>query len=140
VASAAAAPLRFLMPLYRPRGGARPGAGRPPKSVIFESQVRKAEKRIADRLPHIVDKLLELCDGVLIQQEDEKTGELHVYTRGPDRAAAAYLLDRIMGRPTERVDLEADVSVAGDSVDQLSDDQRAAIRATIMGLGPGSPD
>lgn len=40
-------------------GGARPRAGRKPKAERFESQISQAEQRAADRLPQLVDKLLE---------------------------------------------------------------------------------
>lgn len=85
-------------------GGARPGAGRPPKHVINESPIRAAEKKISDRLPWLVDKLMELAEGI---HEEKMIGEnvAIVYKRPPDRQAAEYLIDRIMGKPTQPVDV-----------------------------------
>lgn len=86
------------------RGGKRPGSGRPPKRVVNESPIRAAEKKIADRLPWLVDKLLELAEGI----HEEKTigdGAVLVYKRPPDRQAAEYLMDRIMGKPTQPISL-----------------------------------
>lgn len=85
-------------------GGTRPGAGRKRKSDKFAGQIARAEKRIADRLPEIVDTLLELAAGVEVQSVDEETGGTKVYSKPPDRQAAEYLLNRIMGKPTERVE------------------------------------
>ncbi len=41
-------------------GGARPGAGRKRKAEKFETQIQRAEKKIADKLPMLVDKALEI--------------------------------------------------------------------------------
>lgn len=81
-------------------GGARPGAGRKPKEEKFKIPIARAEKKIADRLPWLVDKALELADGVYV----EKIGinGPMVYQQAPDYKAIAYLIDRIMGKPTER--------------------------------------
>lgn len=98
-----------------PKGGARPGAGRKPKIEKFATQINKAEKRIADRLPLLIDKLFELAEGVLVEDMDWITMKRSVYQKPPDRQAAEYLINRVMGKPTERqeVDLTADVAVKG---------------------------
>lgn len=86
------------------RGGARPGAGRKPKAIKFETQIQKAENKIADRLPWIVDKLLELAEGVAVEKVTP-LGIPIVYQQPPDLGALKYLADRIMGKPTERSDV-----------------------------------
>lgn len=83
-----------------PNGGQRPGAGRPRKAEKFARPIAGAEKRIADRLPWLIDKDFELAEGVLIRQET-KDGP-RIYSQPPDRQAIEYLLNRIMGKPTER--------------------------------------
>lgn len=86
------------------RGGKRIGAGRPPKRVVYESPIRVAERQIADRLPWIVGKLMELVEGI----HEEKTigdGAVMVYKRPPDRQAAEYLVDRIMGKAAQPIDV-----------------------------------
>ena len=98
------------------RGGARPGAGRKPKAETYARPIRAAEDRIADRLPVLVDRLLDLASGVTVQ-EVGSDGEARVYTRPPDRQAAEYLLNRIMGKPTDRS--EQDVSLRGGVVIEL---------------------
>lgn len=87
------------------KGGARPGAGRKPKAEKFKQPIAKAEKRIADRLPSLIDKMLDLADGVLVEETD-LNGEKTVYQRPPDRVALIYLIDRIMGKPTEQIQQE----------------------------------
>jgi len=121
-----------------PRGGPRPGAGRPRKATLYQSAIREAEQKVADRLPHIVDKLLELVDGVYVVQHT-KDGEERIYVQPPDRQAAIHLLDRIMGRPTEHVELDADIDVGGDATEQLTPEQRAAVRAALLGNRAGAP-
>lgn len=46
-----------------PRGGYRPGAGRKPTREKFKRPIADAEKRIADRLPELVDNLMHAADG-----------------------------------------------------------------------------
>lgn len=86
-------------------GGRRPGAGRKPKAEKYQTAIAKAEKRIADRLPELIDNLFALADGVTVQ-EMLPDGSTNVYTRPPDFKANAYLIDRIMGKPTERREIE----------------------------------
>jgi hypothetical protein len=81
-------------------GGARPGAGRKPKDEKFKQPIAKAEKRIADRLPWLVDKMMELAEGVAVEKPG-LAGPV-VYQLPPDYKAIAYLIDRVMGKPTER--------------------------------------
>lgn len=85
-------------------GGARPGAGRKPKADLFATPIRQAEKKIADRLPVLVDKLIELSEGVLVQST-RLDGSPYVYKQPPDRQAATYLVDRIMGKPAQSLDV-----------------------------------
>lgn len=81
-------------------GGTRPGAGRPRKRDLYQAHIRAAEHKILDRLPEIVDWMLTLAEGVRVQDTD-LTGQLVVYQRPPDRASCEYLMDRIMGKPTQ---------------------------------------
>lgn len=72
--------------------------------MVIETPIRAAEKRIADRLPWLVDKLMELVEGI----HEEKTigdGAVIVYKRAPDRQAAEYLIDRVMGKAAQPVDV-----------------------------------
>ena len=87
-------------------GGARPGAGRKPKDEKFKQPIARAEKQIADRLPWLIDRMMELAEGVRVEKYG-LTG-LVVYQQAPDYKAIAYLVDRIMGKPTERREITGD--------------------------------
>lgn len=121
-------------------GGARSNAGRKRKIEKYQSAIEKAELRIAQKLPDILENLEILADGgqqvvtekyqpaglvTLTKQDDEGNAyqvpafpdldpleqvlvERTVVTAGRDRASNQYLADRVMGRPTQRqeIDLE----------------------------------
>lgn len=91
-------------------GGARPGAGRPKKRDANAGAVVKAEKKIRDRLPEVIDALFDLALGITVQEVDGE-GHVNVYQKAPDSKAAIYLTDRIMGKPTERTENETDATV-----------------------------
>lgn len=78
--------------------------GRPRKADAYAGAIARAEKKIADKLPWLVDQMLELATGVLVEELD-KDGTPRVYQRPPDRQAIEYLANRIMGKPTERNDV-----------------------------------
>ena len=87
------------------KGGARPGAGRPKSREVHESAVRKAEKKIRDRLPQLIDNLLTLADGVTVEDVTVE-GETVVYRKPPCRQTNEYLVNRILGKPTEKVETD----------------------------------
>lgn len=89
------------------KGGARPGAGRKPKGikrVIHASPIQAAEAKISQKLPWLVDKLLELAKGVEVEKRDRR-GLCQVYSEPPDREAIKYLMDRVMGKPVQPISL-----------------------------------
>lgn len=95
-------------------GGARGGAGRKPGELksLLDTPIREAEKRIVDRLPHLLANLFVLADGVMVEGDiPGEDGEPSVYRKPPDRQANEYLINRVMGKPTEKT--EADVQVSG---------------------------
>jgi len=114
-------------------GGARPGAGRPKKTVKFERPINRAEKQVCDHLPVLVDTMLAQAKGVLLIDDDEQIRALcdtikrhlgdnddaralcerigEIYTVRPDTKAGQYLIDRIMGKPTERKEIDGNVNV-----------------------------
>jgi hypothetical protein len=99
-------------------GGARPGAGRKRKTQKFETQIQKAESMIADRLPWLVDKAMELADGVAVEKYNSM-GVPQVYQLPPDMTAIKYLVDRIMGKPTERRELALEKPLEEMTEDEL---------------------
>lgn len=104
-------------------GGARPGAGRKPKAEQFKRPIAQAEKRIADRLPLLINNLFLLADGVLVQEE-LIPGQPIVYKRPPDRQANEYLINRIMGKPTDR----KEHTFPDKPIEEMTDDELKAIR------------
>lgn len=83
-------------------GGDRPGSGRPRKSTLYGGQITEAERRIADRLPSIIDRAFDLADGVLVEEDDpDAPNGKRVYRRIPDIKSITYLIDRIMGKPAQ---------------------------------------
>ena len=93
------------------KGGARPGAGRKPKGikrVTYSSPIKVAEAKIASKLPWLVDKLIELVEGVEIERVDRQ-GQRRIYSQPPDRQAAEYLIDRILGKAVQPIDVHQQV-------------------------------
>lgn len=93
------------------RGGPRPGSGRPRKTEVHEAPIAAAERRIGDHLPEVIDSLLELALGVTVEEPDGNGG-VRVYRRPPNYRACSYLIDRVMGKPTDKREVTGAVAVA----------------------------
>jgi hypothetical protein len=116
-----------------PNGGARPRAGRKPKKTKYELTATEAENKIVDHLPAILDNLIYLANGGYERVEEEwqpaglvtiGSGEewqkaypdkdpdelvlvkRKVSVADKDRAANIYLVDRILGKPTQKQDID----------------------------------
>ena len=103
--------------------------GRPKKADKFAAPISRAERQIADKLPQLIENMLLLANGgyEVVSEEWAPAGSLYVGTgravekmypgkpddeivlvkrtvsiASKDRAANQYLIDRIMGKPTER--------------------------------------
>lgn len=92
-------------------GGARPGAGRKPAAERHATPVLDAERRIAEHLPEVIDSLMELAMGVTVEEPDGNGG-VRVYKKQPHYRACQYLIDRVMGRPTDKREVTGAVAVA----------------------------
>ena len=105
-------------------GGIREGAGRKPraKKALAEAAEKNAQGIIQPWLQDLLAKLKELADGVLISGKDAK-----FYRVPPDRGAIEYLLNRLIGKPTERVESE----VSMERVEVLFEFQAQAEREVI---------
>jgi hypothetical protein len=80
------------------------GPGRPANADKFAGAIAKADTRIAKNLVRYIENMEAIADGIF-QEEQTEDGPRIVYQRPPDRAANEYLINRIMGKPTERKEL-----------------------------------
>jgi hypothetical protein len=113
------------------------GPGRPRNADKNAGAVSKAEARIRDRLPELIDNMLHLAMGGYERVEEQwapagtlYAGGMHPFRLYPDkpadelvlvkrtvtiadrdRQANVYLIDRIMGKPTERTELSGELSI-----------------------------
>lgn len=76
-------------------------AGRPRTADQYAGAIAKANARIAKNLSKYIENMEALADGVFVEEIDLGTMKTKVYQRPPDRQANEYLLNRIMGKPTE---------------------------------------
>lgn len=141
-------------------GGKRAGAGRPRKAERYAPAIAAAEDAIADQLPKLLKNMVKLANGGFYEDEieyqpaglvttgagefercvypDKPVDELVVVKKrrrraAPDRKANEYLIDRILGRPTQAVELSGEDG--GPIAIRLSDDERAARVAALLDRG-----
>jgi hypothetical protein len=100
------------------------GPGRPRNADKHAGAIAEAVQWIADKLPDLLEKQWELAMGVEVKEVDKKSGKERIYTTIPDRAAGQYLLDRVMGKPTERQELSGPdgdpIELSGPVLDQAA--------------------
>jgi hypothetical protein len=74
------------------KGGRRPGAGRKParRDPVTQSPIRSAELTLASNLPKLVDVAVTLA-------------------LGGDKMLLVYCIDRVLGKPTQPIDIIARV-------------------------------
>lgn len=78
--------------------------------VLLDEAAAAGEYQIIEHLPGLLSNMLTLANGVWVL-ETTSDGEETVYRRPPDRGANEYLINRVMGKPTEKT--ESDVKVSG---------------------------
>jgi hypothetical protein len=118
--------------------------GRPRKVDKYGGHIARAEDLIADRLPDLVENLFRLAEGVEVQKAD-RTGKPYVYSQPPDREANVYLINRILGKPKERIEhsgddggpLQAEV-ISGASTHELN--ALSTLLARLVERGAGEPE
>jgi hypothetical protein len=118
-------------------GGARPGSGRKRKAIKYAGAVATAEKTIVDHLPRLLEAHLKLALGqVLVDDLNPVTLEHQVYALPPSERALEYLTNRIMGKPVERHEIEAEVTGNVTVVAELDEETRARVRAALLAPAP----
>jgi len=112
------------------------GPGRPRKAEKYAGAVAAAEQRIVDRLPELIDNLFTLAGGVVVEDTNPIDGSMSVYQKPPDRKANEYLIDRILGRPTQAIEAEIDADGSLHILVTYADPDRADPAETPSGPAP----
>jgi Family of unknown function (DUF5681) len=84
--------------------------GRPRRADRYADQIAALDNMIADALPGLLANLMTLANGVMVKETDDD-GVVDIYAKPPDRKANEYLINRIAGTPTQRI--EADIDSGG---------------------------
>lgn len=85
-------------------GGPRPNAGRKTKAERHGTAIDQAEDKVCDHLPALVNHMLQLAYGIKLAKKTPQGGEI-IYKTPPNFKALAYLIDRILGKATERQEI-----------------------------------
>lgn len=90
------------------KGHSKPGPGRKTRAERhdYTPAVIEAERSIHDKLPVLIENMFILACGVTVKETDSKTGKERVYTKPPDYRANEYLINRVMGKPKESVEVD----------------------------------
>jgi len=75
--------------------------------VTRQEANEKAELYIVKNLPKLVSRLMELAMGVTMAKRG-KDGNVNIYVEAPDRQAAEYLVERVMGKVPQRHEVTGD--------------------------------
>jgi hypothetical protein len=90
----------------------------------FRAQIEDAHDQIVSNLPLLVETALDIATGVLVEETD-RDGETRTYRKEPNPAMLEYLMNRVMGKPTEHLIVSKTVSVE----DLILDAARQALEA-----------
>lgn len=88
--------------------------------------VAAAEQRLRDRLPELLDALVDAALGAFLLVETE-AGAKRVYRRPPDTKAAIYLVERVLGKPVS-IREDGTAAVSGAAVSDHGDQLRSLPR------------
>ncbi len=112
-------------------GGQRPGAGRPTKTAtkLRAEIIAEADKAICDNLPKLIANMIYLANGGYERVEEKHTDdeglgilsltERKITIAEPDRGANQYLIDRILGKPKQAIEIN-DVTTVVDAVAEMN--------------------
>jgi len=106
-------------PTKSTRGGARPGSGRPRKTalqkLISNVLIEDLEKLAREDL---MPAITELVRGVQIAQRDQKGNE-RIYQQAPNSQMCIYVMDRILGKVTEKHELSGELTLSLKSLAEI---------------------
>jgi len=89
-----------------PRGGRRPGSGRPSnaqreeKAQLQARQTAKFNEACLYDLPEFYETAKQLALGLWVEELDEAGARLRVYQKPPDKQVLLNLMEHAKGRPT----------------------------------------
>lgn len=122
-------------------GGARPGAGRKPggqnqstkeQLVKIEDARNYLDQAIREQLPEILQGQIELAKGIYVGSGsvaiDEETGEIisgAVYRKPPDVKAAKFLVDQLVGKAKQSVEVNGTLRTLVDVINDLENEETA---------------
>lgn len=114
-----------------PRGGARPGSGRPRGTMDPDTKIRMALKsRWLSRINKIADQIFDAHEAVALghyREVESPDGRVRIYKKSPDGDALRWMQEHIWGLAPMKLDLEAHVDV----VHSLSIEAQAQIKQAI---------
>lgn len=103
-----------------------------------EKIAKKVEKRIGEQFETLVDNAMQLAQGITVAEVQEDGG-VKAWTEKPNLNAIIYLLDRLMGKPTQRQEIKDDksgITVIEKMIKQLANGEIHA-KQTITTIRPG---
>lgn len=90
-----------ILPQKRKRGGVQPGAGRPKKDTAIARAREQVIKTIYKNKEDLLKAQIDAAKGLSYVHDDGK----HIYVKKPDTAAGEYLLNQLIGKPKESVEV-----------------------------------
>lgn len=76
----------------------------PPSEFNKAELERRIQLKVGDKIDYLCEKLFELADGVWIFSKSPDGTIIKTYKREPDSKAIQYLIDRVVGKPTQQVE------------------------------------
>lgn len=89
-----------------PRGGRRPGSGRPSnaqreeKAQLQAKQTARFNEACLRDLPEFYETAKQLAMGIWVEEVDEQNATRRVYQKPPDKQVLLNLMEHAKGRPT----------------------------------------
>ena len=125
-------------------GGARPNSGRKRKSEIYAVEIESAERRIARKLDDYIANLEKLAKGGIPTKRviNPVSGKPVVVEKSlPCRASNEYLINRVMSKPAQEVDVTSNGETIGSGLfTGFSDDELERLHQEADRGGTPSPE
>ena len=104
------------------KGGKREGAGRKrggknPNTIAQDKADAYYRQAVRKEFSSLLKSQLELSKGVYVTKSvtiGDTVVDVKVYKEKPDRGTIEYLINRVLGKPSEQVKLEVEVDITMD--------------------------